>query len=99
MNNTNQTKARMLSEMIEVKELSHPQDVNTHIKQGWKLLDTYTASNGQQQGIKYCVGWPKSAGSLNAISNTTLNTPISGSQPGRAEQLKASGRKSFIYSL
>jgi hypothetical protein len=65
-----QTKNRMLSEILEVKELARPQDVNAHIKQGWQLLDTYKISaQHEKQAIKYCVGWPKSAGAISSSQN------------------------------
>ena len=77
----------MLSEITEVKELLFTQDVNTHIKQGWKLLDTYKATGiHEKQVIKYCVGWPKSAGQINL-------------QKSASEQTTPSKRNSFIYSL
>jgi len=96
MNTTHQTKSQTLSgalsDIIEVKELSHPQDVNSHIKQGWKLLDTYTnADRHEPPLIKYCLGWPKSGGALN------MQRPVRST--GHSEKIKSSGQKSFIYSL
>jgi len=88
----NQTKNRMLSEIVEVRELAHPQDVNAHIQLGWKLLDTYNATGTQEKQLfKYCVGWPKSAGALNT-QNTVAHKGIS-------ESKNISDRKRFIYSL
>jgi len=86
MNTLDITKNQMLSDILEVKELAHPQDVNSHIKQGWKLIDTYKASGlHEKQVIKYCVGWPKTAGVLSPSKTTP--------------QQKIINRKSFIYSL
>ncbi len=83
----NPTKTRMLSDIIKIKELARPQDVNEHIRQGWKLLDTYTASGiHEKQVIKYCIGWPKTAGRINIPKSIN-------------EQKEYSERKKFIYSL
>jgi len=88
----NQTKNGMLSEIIEVRELAHPQDVNAHIQQGWKLLDTYNATTShEKQLFKYCVGWPKSAGAINSQNAVAHN--------GMTESKNISKRKNFIYSL
>jgi len=82
----------MLSDIIQVKELAHPQDVNAHIQQGWKLLDTYNASGAQEKQLfKYCVGWPKSAGAINTQNTVGHKSTI--------ENSKFSERKRFIYSL
>ena len=82
----------MLSDIIQVKELAHPQDVNTHIQQGWKLLDTYNATGSQKKQLfKYCVGWPKSAGAINS-QGTVAHKDIT-------ESNNISERKNFIYSL
>jgi len=88
----NQTINPMLSDIIEVRELAHPRDVNAHIQQGWKLLDTYNAgAPHEKQLLKYCVGWPKSAGA--ATSQNVI------ARKGVIENKSFSERKKFIYSL
>jgi len=92
MNTANQTKTRMLSEMLEVKELANTHDVNDHIKQGWKLIDTYQATSIHDQKIvKYCMGLPKSADSCYRQQSQT--------QHDMPNQKSYSNRKKFIYSL
>ncbi len=87
MNISNHTQKQMLSEITEIKELIHPHDVNSHIKEGWKLLNTFQAINSQETlMVKYCVGWPKSADAISAQKNII-------------EQKQHTDRKRFIYSL
>lgn len=84
MNAENIANNQMLPDILEVKELAHPQDVNSHIKQGWKLIDTYKATGlHEKQVIKYCIGWPKTAGVLSP----------------QTTQQQIIDRKRFIYSL
>lgn len=85
--NTINEKYKDLQNITEVKELSLINDVNAHIKQGWKLLNTYkTASADQTQSINYCMGWPKSAGK----AVTSIN---------KAKPVNSKTAKKFVYSL
>jgi len=90
-----------LPEIIEVKELLLTKDVNSHIKLGWKLIDTYKSINADKKLIiNYCIGWPKSAGNIKNIqapdslpeltSVTTSRSPV---------KINISGKKRSIYSL
>ena len=84
---TNLKKTQKLSEIVEVKELLRTNDVNAHIKLGWKLIDTYkSSSSAKEEVIKYCVGWPKSAGNLEK-SATVVG------------QKKSTNSREFIYSI
>ena len=57
--NKRNTTYKHLEHITEVKELKDVSEVNRLIKQGWKLIDTYTISVGlHQQSMHYCVGKP-----------------------------------------
>jgi len=85
--NTKNDKFKELEDIVEIKELNQVHDVNSHIKLGWKLIDTYkTSSTSQTQSIKYCMGWPKSAGITKASTGRSIHTDS-----------KAS--RKFVYSL
>ena len=50
-------------EMLEVKKLLTSNEVDSHIKLGWKLIGTFNSScEKDKQAVNYCIGWPKSAG-------------------------------------
>ena len=52
-------------EMLEVKKLLTSNEVDSHIKLGWKLIGTFNSScEKDKQAVKYCIGWPKSAGEI-----------------------------------
>ncbi len=94
-----------LPEIIEVKELLLAKDVNSHIRLGWKLIDTYKSINADKKLIiNYCIGWPKSAGNIK-------NTQDPGSFPDSLPELtkvttsrspvkrNITGKKRSIYSI
>ena len=86
MNKKNE-KTINLENIAEVKELASINDVNAHIRLGWKLLEMYKVSGeNQSQSISYCMGWPKSLAKSVA--------PVSQSKP---EEPKSS--KKYIYSF
>lgn len=85
--NTKNEKYKDLQNIAQVKELSLINDVNEHIKLGWKLLNTYKTTNASQiQSINYCLGWPKSG----------VKPDISLKKPRTVESKTA---KKFVYSL
>ncbi len=48
-----------LSDIVEIRELNAIQDVNLHIRQGWKILDTYkSAGLNNEEVLTYCMGKP-----------------------------------------
>lgn len=82
--NTKNDKLKDLKDIAKVKELHLLRDVNKHIKAGWKLIDTYkTISLNDNETIRYCVGWPK-----------TANNDINNSQKIDAER-----SKKYIYAI
>lgn len=89
--NTINEKYKDFQNISKVKELSVINDVNEHIKLGWKLLDTYksTASN-EVQTVNYCLGWPKSK--LADKTRVSINKSRTGDS-------KAKATKKFLYSL
>lgn len=87
--NTINEKYKDFQNISKVKELSLINDVNEHIKLGWKLLDTYkiTASN-QVQTINYCLGWPKST----PANKTRVSI-------NKSRSVDSKTTKKFLYSL
>ena len=87
--NTINEKYNDFQNISKVKELSVFNDVNEHIKLGWKLLDTYkTTASNQVQTINYCLGWPK--------STPTDKTRVS---INKTSTVDPKATKKFLYSL
>jgi len=85
--NTKNDKFKELEDIVEIKELNQVHDVNSYIKLGWKLIDTYkTSSVSQSQSIKYCMGRPKSA---------VTGKPTT----GRSIITDSKASKKFVYSI
>ena len=87
--NTINEKYKDFQNISKVIELSVINDVNEHIKLGWKLLDTYKSTGSSQlQTINYCLGWPKS------IPSDKTRVSINKSRTADSKNTKK-----FLYSL
>ncbi len=87
MTTDNLNSTQPIHEMLEVKKLLVPSDVNSHIKLGWKLIGTFNSSSEHEKRmINYCIGWPKTAGNVKKPEEAPAHKTIS-------------NKHTFIYSL
>jgi len=96
---TKNEKLNKLDDIVEVKEFNLINDVNAHLKLGWKLIATYKTTTAQQtQVVKYCMGWSKSAGK----PGTAIKKPLKGklSEPSvKKAKVDSKDAKKFLYSF
>ncbi len=97
------TKIKKIFEIVEIKELISPNDVNSHIKLGWKLINTYKSINtDKKQTINYCIGWPESAGNIqqpDGLPALNASSVKSSSVKSSSVKRKSSKKNKQIYSL
>lgn len=96
---TKNEKFSKLDDIVEVKEFNLINDVNTHLKLGWKLIATYKTTTAQKtQVVKYCMGWSSSSGKPGVAIKKPLKAKLSESsvQPTRVDSKVA---KKYVYSF
>lgn len=75
-----------LADIVEIRELTATQDVNLHIRQGWKIINTYKSTGiNNEETLTYCVG------------RTAQSPLVSKREPLRRKQSEK--KKSAVYSI
>jgi len=96
---TKNEKLSKLDDIIEVKEFNLINDVNAHLKLGWKLIATYKTTTAQKtQVVKYCMGWSKSAGKTDAVIKKPLRNKLS-EAPVKVAKVDSKVAKKYVYSF